>query len=95
MVIKALSQDSRPILVDIVQSLRHRFASLNRHYEGAWTDSFVHRRCLHEHATLIDAARCADSQGFPGWYAFCVEFGAPRELTEAEDDQVRRFRFRN
>ena len=76
-----------------MEFLRQRFASLNRHYEAAWTDSFVHFRCYHEHPELLDAAKCAASQGIPGWYCFAVEFDAPRELTEAEDAEVRRFRF--
>jgi hypothetical protein len=88
------SQDSRPtLLLDVMEFLRQRFASLNRHYQAAWTDSFVHFRCYHKHAELLDAAKCAASQGIPGWYCFAVEFDSPRELTEAEDAEVRTFRF--
>lgn len=83
----------RPILVQIMASLSARFARLNRHYEGTSTDSFTHFRCWHEHSTLIEAVKCANSQGIPGWYCFAVEFGAPRELTDAEDEQVRAHRF--
>jgi len=84
---------SPPLLPDIMEALRRRFSSLNRHYEAAWTDSFTHFRCWHEHASLIDAAKCAASQGTCGWYCFVVEFDAPRELTDDEDALVRAFRF--
>lgn len=84
---------SQTLLVDIMEYLRRKFAPLNRHYEGAWTDSFTHFRCWHAHASLLDAAKCAESQGLPGWYCFAVEFDSPRELTDGEDEQVRAFRF--
>lgn len=84
---------SQPVLADVLDYLRRRFAPLNRHYEAAWTESFTHFRCWHDHSTLIDAAKCAMTQGFPGWYCFAVEFDSPRELTEDEDSQVRAFRF--
>ena len=92
MVLTAPSTDTRQILADIVESLRHRFASLNRHYQAGWTDSFVHYRCWHEHPTLLDAAKCAESQRVCGAYVFAVDFGVPRELTAVEDEQVRVFR---
>ncbi len=79
-------------LPEIIASLRERFWFLNPHYEAAWTDSWSHRRCLHAHGTLIDAAKCAMPHG-AGWYVFAVENGRPRELTDAEDKVVNEFRF--
>ena len=76
----------------IIASLRVRFRFLNLHYEAAWTDSWSHRHCLHEHQTLIDAARCAVPHG-AGWYVFAVESGTPRELDADEEDAVNGFRF--
>ena len=86
----ALSSD--PLLAEIMASLRRRFAALNTHYEAAWTESWTHRRCEHPHETLLDAARCAQPHG-AGWYVFAVEYGSPRQLTEAEDQLVDQFRF--
>lgn len=84
-----------PIVVsEIVASLRIRFRSLNLCYEAAWTESWSHRRCMHQHRTLIEAANCAMPQG-AGWYVFAVECGAPRELDSAEEDVVNKFRFGN
>ena len=90
-----LSQNlqDQPFLEQIMAALRVRFAPLNRHYEGAWTDSFTHFRCWHRHPVLLDAAECAQRQGIPGWYCFAVEFDTPRQLTDAEDAQVKVFRF--
>ncbi len=79
-------------LPEIIASLRERFWFLNPHYEAAWTDSCSHRRCLHAHGTLMDAAKCAMPHG-AGWYVFAVESGRPRELTDAEDKVVNEFRF--
>lgn len=73
-------------------ALRVRYRSLNLHYEAAWTDSWVHRRCQHEHQTLIEAAKCATPHG-PGWYVFAVEGDTARQLHEAEDRIVNEFRF--
>jgi hypothetical protein len=82
-----------PVAVsEIIASLRVRFRFLNLHYEAAWTDSWSHRRCLHEHHTLIDAANCAMPHG-AGWYVFAVESGTPRELDAQEEDAVNEFRF--
>jgi len=82
-----------PIVIsEIVAALRVRFWFLNPHYEAAWTESWSHRRCLHAHLTLIEAAKCAMPQG-AGWYVFAVENGRPRELTDAEDKVVNEFRF--
>jgi hypothetical protein len=67
---------------------------LNRHYEAAWTESFVHLRCYHEHKTLLDAARCAEEQGYAGWYCIAVTFDQPRQLNRAEEKIVNEFRFR-
>ena len=36
-----------------------------------WTDSWCHRRCMHVHQTLIDAARCGMRQ-IAGWYVLAV-----------------------
>ena len=82
-----------PIVVsDIMAALRVRFWFLNPHYEAAWTESWSHRRCLHAHPTLLEAAKCAMPHG-AGWYVFAVESGRPRELNEEEEDGVNRFRF--
>lgn len=83
---------TNPTLTEIVASLRVRFALLNLHYEAAWTESWSHRRCFHEHQSLIDAAKCAMPQG-AGWYVFAVECGSPRELNDAEEAAVNDFRF--
>jgi hypothetical protein len=80
------------VVAQIVADLRVRYAALNRHYEAAWTESWTHRRCLHNHQSLIDAAKCAMPQG-AGWYVFAVEIDGPRELTVAEDRIVDEFRF--
>jgi hypothetical protein len=77
---------------DIMSGLRMRYAALNNiHYEAAWTDSWVHCRCFHNHPTLIDAAKCGMPQ--PGFYVLAVERGEPRELTTGEDKIVNDFRF--
>jgi hypothetical protein len=80
------------LLAEIMAFLRRRFAALNRHYEAAWTESWTHRRCEHAHANLIDAAKCGTPHG-AGWYVFAVEYGSPRELTDAEDRMVNELRF--
>lgn len=72
-------------IVEIIASLRGRFWFLNLHYEAAWTDSWSHRRCMHKHRTLIDAAKCAMPHG-AGWYVFAVERGSERELNPEEDE---------
>jgi hypothetical protein len=65
----------------------------NIHFEVGWTDSW-NRRCMHEHHTLIEAARCAKFQGTgAGWYVFAVEDGNPRQLRSTEEEVVNRFRF--
>jgi len=61
------------------------------HYEGAWTDSWTHRRCLHHHRNLMEAAECVFPEG-PAWYVFAVENGTPRELTDAEESSLEEFR---
>jgi hypothetical protein len=83
---------SAPLLKDIMASLRLRYAALNLHYEAAWTESWSHRRCLHEHKSLLEAANCAMPTG-AGWYVVAVEFGSPRELRADEDEAVNAFRF--
>jgi hypothetical protein len=83
----------KPLLVEIMASLCQRYAPLNRHYEAAWTDSFVHLRCYHRHGKLLDAAECADKQHMPGWYCIAVEYDSPRQLTNAEEKLVIEFRF--
>ncbi len=60
-------------------------------YEGAWTDSWCHRRCLHRHGTIAQAAECAFPEG-PAWYVFAVENGKPRELNETEERTLEEFR---
>ena len=66
--------------------------SPNIYYEAGWNDSWQFRRCLHEHRTLSEAARCARPHGC-GWYVFAVENSVPRQLTDAEDEIVDRLRF--
>jgi hypothetical protein len=68
-------------------------ANPNTHYEAAWSDSWQHRRCMHKHRTLIEAARCAQPRGC-GWYVFAVENDEGRQLSEEEDEIVNGFRFR-
>jgi hypothetical protein len=68
---------------------------MSLHYEAAWNDSWHFRRCGHSHPTLIEAAECAMHYGC-GWYVLAVEFGdIRRDLTEAEEEVVNRFRFAN
>ena len=87
-----MSTESQPLVAQIIATLRLRYKSLNLHFEAAWTDSWSHRRCLHEHQTLLEAAKCAMPHG-AGWYVFAVEAGTPRQLTDAEDGVVNEFRF--
>jgi hypothetical protein len=68
-------------------------ANPNTHYEAGWSDSWQHRRCMHKHQTLIEAARCAKPHGC-GWYVFAVENDEGRQLSEEEDEIVNGFRFR-
>ncbi len=89
---KRMSPDPTLRLAQIMVVLRLRYRFLNLHYEAAWTDSWSHRRCLHEHQTLIEAARCAMPRG-AGWYVFAVEGDTPRQLSETEDRIVNEFRF--
>jgi hypothetical protein len=87
-----MAEQVRIGLPEIIASLRVRFWFLNPRYEAAWTESWSHRRCLHAHETLIDAAKCAMPRG-AGWYVFAIESGSPRQLTDAEDKVVNEFRF--
>jgi hypothetical protein len=64
----------------------------NIHYEAGWNDSWSFRRCLHEHRTLLEAAKCGKPQGC-GWYVFAVENGEPRQLHDAEEEIVDHFRY--
>jgi hypothetical protein len=89
---KQMSPDPISVFAKIMVALRLRYRLLNLHYEAAWTDSWTHRRCLHEHKTLIEAARCAMPHG-AGWYVFAVEGDTPRQLGETEDRMVDEFRF--
>jgi len=85
--------DQRTRLVaEIIGTLNLRFKNLNLYYEAAWTDSFCHRRCMHEHQTLIEAAQCAAPHG-AGWYVIATENGAPRQLDGLEEDVVNELRF--
>jgi hypothetical protein len=87
------TEQRNQLVVEIIGTLNLRFKDLNLYYEAGWTDSFCHRRCLHEHPTLIDAAKCAAPHG-AGWYVFAVESGSPRQLMGDEEDLVNEFRFR-
>jgi hypothetical protein len=75
-------------LTELISTLRLRYKFLNPNYEAGWT----HRRCMHKHPTLIEAAKCAMPHG-AGWYVFAVQGDMPRELTDAEDKVVNEFRF--
>ena len=79
-------------LTEIVSTLRLRYWFLNPHYEAAWTESWSHRRCLHKHPTLIEAAKCAMPHG-AGWYVFAVECGTARQLSGVEEHAVDKVRF--
>ena len=79
-------------VVNIISRLRLRYKHLNLHYEAAWTESWSHRRCMHGHGDLIDAAKCAMPHGC-GWYVIAVEREGPRQLTDAEEQTVNGFRF--
>jgi len=86
------TQPPSKLLNNIVAGLRSRYATLNNtHYEAAWTESFVHQRCGHDHLTLTEASKCGLGKG-AGWYVFAVENGRPRELRAAEDKIVDDFR---
>jgi hypothetical protein len=84
---------STQLVTHIMTGLRFRYAALNDiHYEAGWTDSWCHRRCMHPHKTLLEAAKCGMPQG-AGWYVLAVERGESRELMAAEDKIVDAFRF--
>ena len=89
---KRMSPDPISVFAKIMVALRLRYRSLNLHYEAAWTDSWSHRRCLHEHQTLIEAATCAMPR-WAGWYVFAVEGDTARQLNDTEDRIVDQFRF--
>jgi hypothetical protein len=76
------------LVVEIIETLRSKSLC----YEAGWTDSFCHRRCMHEHLTLIEAAECGMPHG-AGWYVLAVENGTPRQLLDSEEDVVNEFRF--
>jgi hypothetical protein len=83
---------STHLVTQILTGLRLRYRALNDiHYEAAWTESWSHRRCMHSHKTLLEAAECALPTG-AGWYVLAVERGQPRELLAAENHIVERFR---
>lgn len=69
----------------------HSQSPLDLFYEGAWTESWTHRRCQHQHQTLVEAAECALPEG-PAWYVFAVENGQARQLTETEERRLQEFR---
>ncbi len=81
-----------PTFAEIMAALRRRHGPVQLHFEAGWTESWSHRRCLHKHQTLIEAAQCAMPHG-AGWYVFAVEGNTPRQLTDAEDSVVNEFRF--
>jgi hypothetical protein len=87
------TEQRNQMVVEIIGTLNLRFKNLNLYYEAAWTDSFCHRRCLHEHATLLEAAECGMPHG-AGWYVLAVEKGTPRQLRRDEEEVVNKFRFR-
>lgn len=81
---KRMPPNPLSLFARIMFALRLRYRPLNLHYEAAWTDSGCHCRCLHDHATLIEAATCAMPHG-AGWYVFAVEDETPRQLSETEE----------
>jgi hypothetical protein len=87
-----MSPDPTILVAPIIATLRLRYKFLNLRFEAGWTESWSHCRCLHEHLTLIEAAKYAMPHG-AGWYVFAVEGDAPRQLTDAEDRIVNEFRF--
>ena len=87
------TEQDNQLVVEIIGTLNLRFKKLNLSYEAGGTDSFCHRRCKHEHPTLIDAAQCGMPHG-ARWYVFAVENGTPRQLLGDEEDLVNKFRFR-
>ena len=87
------TEQRNQMVVEIIGTLNLRFKKLNLYYEAGWTDSFCHRRCLHEHPTLIEAAECGMPHG-AGWYVLAVENGTSRQLLGDEEDVVNKFRFR-
>jgi hypothetical protein len=75
------------LLIQIMAGLRHRYESLNRHYEVWWSDSGCQYSCQHAHSTLRDAAKCGMPQR-AGWYVVAVEYETRRQLTKAEEQVV-------
>jgi hypothetical protein len=89
------SQKTNPpnLVVEMFGTLSLRLKTLNLYYEAGWTDGgFCHRRCFHEHPTLIEAAECGMPHG-AGWYVLAVENGKPRQLLGDEEEIVDKFRF--
>ena len=78
------------LVVEIIETLHSKSVSLS--YQAGWTDSFCHRRCMHEHPTPMEAAECGMPHG-AGWYVLAVEDGTPRQLLGDEEDVVNEFRF--
>ena len=87
-----MTEQAPVTLSEIITSLRVRYWFLNLHYEGAWMESWSHRRCMHTHQTLIDAAKCAMPHG-AGWYVFAVECGTAPQLSGVEEYAVDKVRF--
>ena len=69
-----------------------RFESDPRRNLEGHSVSWHFRSCLHQHPTLIEAAKCAMPHCC-GWYVIAVQGGAARELTEEENKIVNEFRF--
>jgi hypothetical protein len=90
-----MGANDNDLVVEIFGTLNLRFKHLNTslHYEAGWTESWTHLRCWHDHETIQAAAECASPHG-AGWYVFAVEDSTPRELRQAEEDTVRKFRFK-
>jgi hypothetical protein len=90
-----LNANDNDLIVEIFGTLKLRFKHLlnpTLYYEAGWTDSFCHRRCMHQHATLLEAAECGMTMP-AGWYVFAVEDGTPHQLLGYEEDVVNEFRF--
>jgi hypothetical protein len=65
----------------------------NVHYEAGWTDSWSHRRCLHKHRTLAEAAECTMPTG-AGWYVFAIENGGGSPTTGCRRNNRKPLSFR-
>lgn len=90
--LRDLWDNARIITLRIPGGYTYSGTATTTHYEAAWTESWMHRRCLHNHPTLTEAAKCAMPSGC-GWYVVAVDGNSPRQSTETEERIVKEFRF--